>query len=117
MVEALASGKAVLALGRGGAVEPLRDCCGVLYDEPNELCLAEALKVFDSNEDCFPPASLHARAAEYSEEVFDRKFREIVHRQPSELNRQSPVTDVRLIQPRPKIVPIGTGFVRSPSDN
>jgi glycosyltransferase involved in cell wall biosynthesis len=116
MVEALASGKAVLALGRGGAVEILRDCCGVLYDEPNELCLAEALKIFDSNEDCFSPAWLHARAAEYSEEVFDRKFREIVQKQPAELNRPSPVTDLRLIQ-RPKIVPIGTGFVRVPPDN
>ncbi len=36
MVESLASGKPVLALGRGGAVEIVREKCGVLYQEASD---------------------------------------------------------------------------------
>jgi glycosyltransferase involved in cell wall biosynthesis len=81
MVEGLASGKPVLALGRGGAVEILSDGCGILYREPDEHCLNDALKLFDRNESGFEPLLLASRAQDYSEEVFDARFRETVLRQ------------------------------------
>ncbi|HTF67060.1 MAG TPA: glycosyltransferase, partial [Edaphobacter sp.] len=43
MVEALASGKPVIALGRGGALEIVTTGRGVLYAEPSEASLEEAL--------------------------------------------------------------------------
>ena len=42
MVESLASGKPVIALGRGGAVEIIENGCGVLYPEPTETSLEDA---------------------------------------------------------------------------
>src|SRR6202000_3180350 len=36
MVESLASGKPVIALGRGGALEIVREKCGVLFQEATE---------------------------------------------------------------------------------
>lgn len=47
MVEALASGKPVIALGRGGATEIVTEGCGVLYDAPSEAALEQALWRFD----------------------------------------------------------------------
>jgi glycosyltransferase involved in cell wall biosynthesis len=116
MVEALASGKPVLAVGRGGAVEILRDACGVLYEEPNELCLGDALKVFDRNEDSFLPAYLNARAAEYSEAIFDAKFRDVVQRnqKPASGLPQRPTVDPALVQRRLEPVPIGSRLARVP---
>src|SRR3569623_133871 len=47
MVEALASGKPVLAVARGGAVEIVGNGQGILYPESDEASLAEALHSFD----------------------------------------------------------------------
>lgn len=73
-VESLASGKPVIALGRGGSLEIVRERCGVLYDEPTEACLADALRVFDRAEQAFNPLFLRTAVAEFSEDTFDRKF-------------------------------------------
>ncbi len=83
MVESLASGKPVIAVGKGGALEIVRDGCGILYDEPDEASLAEALNLFDRNQfdrnqEFFPHDHLRAQAAQYSEDAFDRKFRAIL---------------------------------------
>ena len=47
-VEALASGKPVVALARGGSVEIVENGCGVLYAEPDDICLNEALRSLDN---------------------------------------------------------------------
>ncbi|MCX6619487.1 MAG: glycosyltransferase, partial [Acidobacteria bacterium] len=47
MVESLASGKPVIALGRGGAQEIVTDGCGLLYGEASESSLENALLQFD----------------------------------------------------------------------
>ena len=78
MVESLASGKPVIAVGKGGALEIVRDACGVLYEEPDEASLSEALNLFDRNEESFPHDYLRAQAGQYSEETFDRKFRALL---------------------------------------
>ena len=76
IVEALASGKPVVALARGGAVEIVENGRGVLYPEPNEGALAEALRSFDRVESLMDPKALMRCASEYSEEAFQKRFME-----------------------------------------
>jgi Glycosyl transferases group 1 len=80
MVESLASGKPVIALGSGGALDIVGNGCGVLYAEPNEACLEDALRAFDRVEALIHPVQLKVHAAEFSEAVFERRFRAVVHR-------------------------------------
>ena len=49
-VEALASGKPVVALGRGGALETVPGFGGEFFDEPTETALAAALIRFEERE-------------------------------------------------------------------
>lgn len=74
MVESLASGKPVIALGRGGALEIVREKCGVLYRDPSEAGLAEALRLFDRMEPSINPLYLRASAERFSETVFEQEF-------------------------------------------
>jgi glycosyltransferase involved in cell wall biosynthesis len=80
MVESLASGKPVVALGRGGALEIVGDECGVLYHEPAEAGLAEALRVFDRIEPLINPFLLKTRAEAFSERAFEQDFRDTLAR-------------------------------------
>jgi glycosyltransferase involved in cell wall biosynthesis len=76
----LASGKPVIALGRGGALEIVRERCGVLYQESNETGLAEALKAFDRIEPSLNPLYLRTAVAHFSEAVFERDFSAVLRR-------------------------------------
>jgi glycosyltransferase involved in cell wall biosynthesis len=70
-VEALASGKPVIALGRGGALEsvPLTDPVGgVLYDSPEDL--ARAIEEFERIESQISPARLREWAGRFCEKNF-----------------------------------------------
>jgi glycosyltransferase involved in cell wall biosynthesis len=80
MVESLASGKPVIALGRGGAMEIVSDGCGILYASPTEAALEEALRLFDRIAPFFDPAHLTRRAREFSESAFEKRFREALRR-------------------------------------
>ena len=82
MVESLASGKPVIALGRGGAVEILGDDGGVLYGETSEAALTQALHIFDRIEPSFSPLHLSTKAAQFSEAVFEKNFRAVLSRTP-----------------------------------
>ncbi|HVY94217.1 MAG TPA: glycosyltransferase [Bryobacteraceae bacterium] len=74
MVEALASGKPVLAVARGGAVEIVGNGQGILYPESDEASLAEALRSFDRIEPHMDPQALIDYAAGFSEQVFQKRF-------------------------------------------
>jgi glycosyltransferase involved in cell wall biosynthesis len=74
MVESLASGKPVIAFGRGGAVEIVREKCGVLYPEATEAGLAEALRTFDRIESTLNPLYLRTAVSDFSEAVFEQEF-------------------------------------------
>jgi glycosyltransferase involved in cell wall biosynthesis len=69
MVEALASGKPVVALARGGSCEIVGRKFGVLYPEPSETHLDEGLRTLDRN--VWDSAELQAAALRYSGERFD----------------------------------------------
>jgi glycosyltransferase involved in cell wall biosynthesis len=71
-VEALASGKPVVALGRGGALETVPGFGGVFYDEPAGL--AAAIERLEALEPSVRPAELQAWARQFSEDEFRRKM-------------------------------------------
>jgi glycosyltransferase involved in cell wall biosynthesis len=73
-VEALASGKPVVALARGGSVEIVENGCGMLYAEPTEFGLNEALRSIDKVRHLIEPERLIARAGEFSEAAFETRF-------------------------------------------
>jgi glycosyltransferase involved in cell wall biosynthesis len=74
MVESLASGKPVIALGRGGASEIVGDGCGVLYPDATEAGLDEALRSFEQIRHSIDARHLAKRASRFSEEVFEERF-------------------------------------------
>ncbi len=83
MVESLASGKPVIALGRGGALEivpdgPLYE--DLLYEETSREALGAAIARFESREGAFAPARLQSRAARFSEQNFQESLRRILGR-------------------------------------
>jgi glycosyltransferase involved in cell wall biosynthesis len=72
-VEALASGKAVIALGRGGVLEsapPDDRLGGVFYREPDERQLEEAIERFEKVESRIEPRELQASVVRFSEARF-----------------------------------------------
>ncbi len=75
MVEALASGKPVVALGRGGACEIVPAGGGVLYPEGG---LRDALREFDLIEASIDPAVLQGHAAQFSEARFHERMRAVL---------------------------------------
>ncbi len=80
-VEALASGKAVIALGKGGVLEtvPLSNPCGgVFYSEPGADSLEHAVEEFERKEKYLIPKELRSHAGRFSEEVFRRDMSSIV---------------------------------------
>jgi glycosyltransferase involved in cell wall biosynthesis len=80
-VEALASGKAVIALGRGGVVESVPVCDpvgGLFYDEPREDQLQSAIQRFEEIEQSVVPQQLQDYAVRFSESEFLRKMRKLL---------------------------------------
>lgn len=76
-VEALASGRPVIALARGGAVEIVEDGrTGVLFDRPAPEALADAVRRAEAQS--FDPATLRERARRFDVSIFRRRMREIV---------------------------------------
>jgi glycosyltransferase involved in cell wall biosynthesis len=94
MVEALASGKPVVALGRGGACEIAgqEDVAqedrlgGILYDNPTAEDLENALARFESSDHEFLPKVLQRWAGNFSETRFEANMERI-------LATPDPVTD------------------------
>ncbi|MBZ5611411.1 MAG: glycosyltransferase [Acidobacteriia bacterium] len=81
-VEALASGKPVIALGRGGALEsvPTTDPLGgLLYAQASDEALQQAIEQWDRSEQQVDPRALQAYAARFSETEFARKMAPFLH--------------------------------------
>jgi glycosyltransferase involved in cell wall biosynthesis len=76
-VEALASGKPVIALGRGGALETVptvETLGGLLYAAADDESLRVAIEQWDALEARVQPAALQAHAAQFAEAEFARKM-------------------------------------------
>jgi len=80
-VEALASGKPVIALGRGGALEtvPTADPLGgALFEAASDDALRDAMERWDQRETEVQPQALKAYAQKFSERAFAEKMRAIL---------------------------------------
>ena len=77
-VEALASGKPVIALGRGGALETVPEAGGVHYSDASESSLEEALARFEALESAIDPQALREWSAQFSESAFRQKMARIL---------------------------------------
>ena len=75
-VEAMASGKPVIALGRGGVLETAGPA-GFFFDQPTEDSLQSALVRFESQEASVSVPELQARAARFSEAEFQKRITEV----------------------------------------
>ena len=94
MVEALASGKPVIGLARGGALEivPTDPLGGILYPEATDDDLSRAIDQWDLLENQFSPAAIQAYAAKFSEAEFARRMKPILEgTNPVETNHPVPV--------------------------
>ena len=78
-VECMASGRPVIAYGRGGAIETVvPGVSGMLFDEQSVQALIDAIERFDNAD--FDPAAIVAHTAKFSREVFITAMREQVTR-------------------------------------
>jgi len=75
-LEAMASGRPVIAYGRGGALETVVEGrTGLFFDEQTEQSLLAAVDKFEGMEDTFDPAEIRRHASRFDREVFKAKFR------------------------------------------
>ena len=84
-VEALASGKPVIAFGRGGALETVpieHPTGGVFFREATDQSLREAFERWEQIENQVQPKELQAWAAQFSEAEFARKMRPVLFPEP-----------------------------------
>jgi glycosyltransferase involved in cell wall biosynthesis len=77
-VEALASGKPVIALGHGGALETVPAFGGEFFDEPTETALSAALRRFEEREADFRAPELQSWAQQFSAGEFQRRMGAVI---------------------------------------
>lgn len=80
-VEAMASGKGVIGLGRGGvleAVPPGNAAAAVFYDQPGAAPLEDAVKRFERTEDLVRPDTLQRWSSRFSEARFAEEIGELI---------------------------------------
>ena len=78
MVEALASGKPVIGLARGGILEIVPPEGAFLFDSPDEAAFEAAIARFEAAEAQIDAGALQAAAQRFSSAEFDRKMRDIL---------------------------------------
>jgi glycosyltransferase involved in cell wall biosynthesis len=87
-VEALASGKPVIALARGGAVETVpvaEPVGGLLYSDATEDGLCQAIELWERREHQLIPQALQAYAAKFSSAAFSAKMRPLLFGSPDDV--------------------------------
>ena len=87
MVEAHASGRPVIALARGGALEVIvPDLNGVLFNEPTSSSLIAAVHRFESLESGFTPLRIRETSLAFGFERFQREITDYLSEKLRELN-------------------------------
>ncbi|WP_112828482.1 glycosyltransferase [Rhizobium cremeum] len=78
-VEAMASGRPVIAYGRGGALETVvPGQTGILFDEQSVDALIEAVHAFEQRERSFHPDAIRMHAAQFSAARFRASMQKII---------------------------------------
>ncbi|PSH70950.1 glycosyl transferase [Phyllobacterium brassicacearum] len=81
-VEVMASGRPVIAFGRGGAVDTVIDgLSGVLFFEQTVDSLTESVKRFEAMADSFSPAAIRAHSLRFSKDNFKKKIAALVRKE------------------------------------
>lgn len=79
-VEAMACGKPVIALKKGGATETvIEKKTGVFFDEPTEKAFEKALISFFQAEDTFNAKTIAKHAEKFGEEAFKKAILQAIH--------------------------------------
>ena len=74
-IEAQASGRPVIAYGRGGALETVTLQTGIFFGEQTVDALIAAVRKFEATESTFSPAAARANAARFSLAAFETGMR------------------------------------------
>jgi glycosyltransferase involved in cell wall biosynthesis len=77
-VESIASGKPVIALGRGGVLESVPEMnpqAGFFYSQPGERFLETAIETFERREASISAAAIQSAASRFSEDRFRQEMR------------------------------------------
>jgi glycosyltransferase involved in cell wall biosynthesis len=78
-VEAMASGRPVIAFGSGGALETvIHGQTGLLFGEQTEEALIEAVEAYEADESVFRPEAIRAHAAQFSTRNFLTSMRSVI---------------------------------------
>lgn len=74
-LEAMAAGKPVIAYGRGGALETVKEnVSGIFFYEQTAKALNQSLDHFETIESSFQPEAIQSWAAQFSKEIFEKKL-------------------------------------------
>ncbi|MBI4611002.1 MAG: glycosyltransferase [Candidatus Rokubacteria bacterium] len=94
-LEAMASGRPVIALGRGGARETVTglddgagEPSGIFFSEQTVEALVEAIRRLEANAHRFDPKALRARAEAFDRPLFKERLAAAVARRIGELGRE-----------------------------
>ncbi len=78
-LESMASGRPVIAYGRGGALETvIPEKTGILFSEQTFTELAEAVRNFDQSK--FDPQEIRNYALQFDSEIFEAKIRNFINK-------------------------------------
>ena len=77
-LEAQAAGTPVLAYGRGGALETVRDNTGLFFAEQTPEAVVDAVREFEFGRDKFSASDCRAWSESFGEERFCQEFRDFV---------------------------------------
>lgn len=92
VVEAMASGRPVIAFRQGGATETVIDGqTGIFFEEQTAESLNEAVERFASLS--FDPALSRQQAERFADETFERSIREIIEREYARFKNDNEYTD------------------------
>jgi glycosyltransferase involved in cell wall biosynthesis len=79
-VEAMASGKPVIAFQMGGALETVVEgVSGLFFGEQTSASLIDAVDRFEANADQFDPYTIRAQAEKFSIERFNKQFKDHIN--------------------------------------
>lgn len=107
-LESMASGRPVIAYGRGGALETvIPDKTGILFPEQTIESLAEAIKSFDPKK--FNPEEIREYVAQFDAALFEKKVKEFIAKALAEYHQkesplETPLKDASPKQIRPLMV-------------
>jgi glycosyltransferase involved in cell wall biosynthesis len=77
-LEAQATGRPVIAFGRGGVLETVTSKTGIFFAQQSAASLAAAIRTFDEWEEQFEPANARAQAERFSRQRFLNEMRQQV---------------------------------------